>query len=72
MFNFIGNKEWGRRYPWDNEIFNLEGFKDKEVIVLRSILFFHAEEKTKLSRIKLHFTDYAINKMIHDKFIEVK
>ena len=44
---------------------------DKNVIVLRSILFFHSEQKTTLEIIRGYFTDYAISKLVNDNFIKI-
>lgn len=66
--NFIGEKEWKFNLP--DCIIPLEYHGDTDIIVLRSILFFYAGEKTKLSRIKLHFTEVAIQKLFNDKFIK--
>jgi hypothetical protein len=74
MYCFIGHKNWSRRIPFpsDEEMSDLEGTEnDKDVTVLRPTLFFCASQKTKLSRIKAHFTDYAIMKLVYDKFIEI-
>lgn len=74
MHNFIGHPEW-QQYPIDDiteflvivELLN----EDIKVLVLRPILFFHAEERTTMARIKANFTDEAISKLIHDKFIKI-
>lgn len=72
MFNFIGPPEWVN-FPIDNIINEilLEDINSKEVLVLRPILFFHAEQITTMARIKANFTDNAIQKLIHDKFIKI-
>ena len=68
--SFVGHDNWSRRFPSEN-MGSTFSFMDKDVTVLRPILFFHAEEKTKLSRIRANFTEHAINKLVHDKFIEI-
>jgi len=68
MYNFISHENWQRPYPTFDELLINE---DKEVTVLRNILFFYAEQKTKISNIRENFTEHAINKLIHDKFIKI-
>lgn len=70
MYAFIGHKSWKDQIP---DIFKEENEDDNiNVIVHRHINFFHSGEITTLGRIKLHFTDFAISKLIHDHFIEIK
>lgn len=69
--NFVGKDSWKDRFPFPFPSDINELWKDNEVIVLRSILFFHAEEKTTISRIKLHFTEWAIKKLEHDGYIKI-
>ena len=74
MYKFIGHDNWSRRLPFPtaDEMSDLvDTENDKDVTVLRATLFFCASQKTKLSRIKAHFTDYAIMKLVYDKFIEI-
>jgi len=72
MNNFIGHENWSKRFPDDSDIIDFgASLNDKEVIVLRPILFFHAEQKTTLSKICAYFTQHAIGKLINDKFIEI-
>lgn len=73
MLNFIGHKNWEKALPIDDEILKLfRGYQDSsKVLVLRSILFFHAEQTTTMARIKANFTDEAISKLIHDNFIKI-
>ena len=74
MYNFIGHDNWSRRLPFPSDIEMVDlatSLNDKDVTVLRATLFFCASQKTKLSRIRAHFTDYAITKLVHDKFIEI-
>ena len=74
MYRFIGHDNWSRRFPTDfsNDLMtgNLYN-KMINVTVLRASLFFHSGEKTTLDRIKANFTDEAIAKLVHDKFIEI-
>jgi hypothetical protein len=71
--NLIGHDSWKTIFNPDSDIIDFRGFiNDKEVIVLRAILFFHAEEKTTLSRIRAHFTDHAISKLVYDNFIKIE
>ncbi len=65
MFKFIGHQEW-KQYIEDSIFEN-----NSEVLVLRPILFFHDEQKTTMARIRANFTDEAIKKLIHDKFIKI-
>jgi hypothetical protein len=69
MHNFVGHPEW-KQYPIDDIVAELLT-EDIKVLVLRPILFFHAEEYTTMARIKANFTDEAISKLIHDKFIKI-
>ena len=70
---FIGNDSWKPIFKPDSDIIDYGGFiTDKNVTVLRSILFFYAEEKTTLSNIRAHFTDHAISKLVHDNFIKIE
>lgn len=73
MYNFIGHDIWKHRFPVPPtlEVYNYEADNKLEVTVLRNILFFHAEQETTLERIRANFTDIAIDKMVHDKFIEI-
>ncbi len=66
--NFIGDDNWLKSIDFDNKNF----IEDKNVLVLRPILFFYSGEKTLLSDIKKHFTDIAINKLVHDNYIKIK
>jgi len=72
MFRFIGRDSWSTRFEiptWFKEPKQIE--EDKDVTVLRGILFFYESQKTKLSRIQLHFTPLAIEKFVHDGFIKI-
>ncbi len=68
MFNFIGHRAWKK--PILDIDFKMY-LEDKDVTVLKPILFFHAEQKTNLNTIKKYFTDEAIFKLTHDKFIKI-
>lgn len=70
MYTFIGRDTWKDKLP-DLSNANWDKNTDNDVFILRPILFFCENERTKLSRIKLHFTDLAISKLVHDKFIEI-
>jgi hypothetical protein len=67
MHNFVGPKEWGRSLDIDFRHYTV----NKNVTVLRPILFFHREQKTNLDTIKKYFTDDAILKLTHDKYIMI-
>ena len=72
MLMFIGHDNWSRRFPSENDIVDFGvSLNDKKVTVLRPILFFHGEQKTTLSKISAYFTQHAIAKLVHDKFIEI-
>lgn len=72
MYTFIGHENWTHIFPSDSDIVDLGvSLNDKKVTVLRPILFFHAEQKTTLSKISAYFTQHAIAKLVHDKFIEI-
>lgn len=66
--NFIGKDNWRNPFPIDSKI-ELP-VEDKDVRLPRGAMFFYAGEVTKFSRVKAHFTDFAIEKLIHDGFIE--
>jgi len=63
---FIGPDIWKHVFNPNNNI-----DENKNVIILRGILFFHAEEKTTLAKIREYFTDHAISKLSHDNFIKI-
>jgi hypothetical protein len=65
MHSFVGHPEWKRSLDIDFRCYTV----NKNVTVLRPILFFHSEQKTDLDTIKKYFTDEAILKLTHDKFI---
>ncbi len=65
---FIGRESWRDQYT---NFPHLSFIDDKDVTVNRSMLFFASGEKTKLSRIQAHFTEFAIQKLIHDEFIKI-
>lgn len=67
MHNFVGIKEWENSLDFDFRRY----IENKDVTVLRPILFFHTEQKTDLDTIKKYFTDEAILKLTHDKFIKI-
>ncbi len=67
MHNFVGQPEW--KCSLDIEFRRY--IENKDVTVLRPILFFHSEQKTDLNTIKKYFTDEAILKLTHDKFIKI-
>lgn len=67
MYNFVGPKEWGRSLDIDFRSY----IENKDVTALRPILFFHSEQKTDLNSVKKYFTDEAILKLTHDKFIKI-
>ncbi len=72
MYNFIGHDSWRNKFPQfdhNNEIFEQEN--TRKVTVLRATLFFCSSQVTTLGRIRAHFTDLAIAKLVHDKFIEI-
>lgn len=71
MYRFIGHEEW--RLPVDiTDPSFLKYIKSsKKVTVLRNIYFFYAGEITTLGRITAHYTDFAIDKLVNDKFIEI-
>ena len=66
---FIGSDVWKFDFPNSTKLILL---KDEEVLVLRSLLFFYKGEKTTLSKIKEHFTDHAIEKLIYYEFLKIK
>lgn len=45
---------------------------ESNVLVLRAILFFHAEEKTTLKEIRKFFTETAITTFEHDGYIKIE
>ena len=65
--NFFGIQDW--KQPISENNFDYDN--NENVIILRSILFFHSEQKVKLYDIQKYFTGEAINKLINDKFIEI-
>jgi hypothetical protein len=67
MLNFVGHPEWKHSLDIDFRMY----LENKDVTVLRSILFFYSEQKTDLNTIKKYFTDEAIFKLTHDKFIQI-
>ena len=67
MGNFVGQKEWEHSLDIDFRRF----LENKDVTVLRPILFFHTEQKTDLNTIQKYFTDEAIYRLSHDKFIKI-
>jgi hypothetical protein len=70
MYTFIGPTVWKTNYEGLMD-FKLPEDQEKEVTVLRPILFFYATQKTTMSKIMTYFTPQAITKLIHDKFIEI-
>lgn len=68
---FIGHDNWVNRFPILETETRLPKEMDKDVKVLRNCMFFHAEQTTKLSRIKAHFSEFAMQKLINDKFIKI-
>lgn len=71
MYTFIGPTAWKMIYEESDIQVYLPPDQDMVVTVLRPILFFHAEQKTTLSKIMTYFTSQAIIKLINDKFIEI-
>lgn len=71
MYTFVGPTIWKTIYEELGTEFSLPKDCEKKVTILRPILFFHADEKTSLSKIMNYFTPKAIGKLIHDKFIEI-
>ncbi len=71
MYKFIGRESW--RDTWNSEELtkNLRKATNQNVTVLRGVLFFHAEEKTTLERLRIYFTEEAIGKLAHDEFIKI-
>jgi hypothetical protein len=69
---FIGHESWKKQYPNGTDLDYKTFLEDKEVLVLRPILFFYKDQKTTLSQIRVNFTDHAIAKLVSDKFIEIK
>lgn len=69
--NFIGHDNWKFPFPTDSDVTLLK-VDDIEVLVLRTLLFFYKGEKTTINELRIHFTDHAIDKLIHDKFIKIK
>lgn len=67
MHSFVGHPEWRHSLDFDFRRY----IENKDVTVLRPILFFHSEQKTDLDTIKKYFTDEAILKLTHDKFIKI-
>jgi hypothetical protein len=70
MYTFVGPTNWKTLMEVDIQVL-LPKDDEKNVTVLRPILFFHAEQKTTLSKIITYFTPHAISKLEHDKFIEI-
>lgn len=70
MYRFVGPTAWKMIYE---ELPPVKLPEDQEMVVtvLRPILFFHAEQKTTLSKIMTYFTPQAIVKLIHDNFIQI-
>ena len=64
--NFFGIQDWREPVKKIDLTFN------ENVTILRSILFFHSEQKVKLCDIQKYFTTEAINKLVNDKFIKIK
>jgi len=71
MYKFIGPTIWKTLSEESDIQVYLPKDYEKNVTVLRPILFFHAEQKTTLSKIMTYFTPRAIGKLVHDKFIEI-
>ena len=69
MYTFIGHSNWKLNLPEIHDMYFTND--DTEVIVLRGILFFYADQKTTLGKIRENFTDTAITKLVHDKFIKI-
>lgn len=70
MFKFVGHESWRMKLP-DDYFDDIYTSDDTEVLVLRSILFFYADQKTTLGKIRENFTNHAITKLEHDKFIQI-
>jgi hypothetical protein len=66
---FIETEKWFHGFSGSSQ--TDENKHDKDVKVLRNCMFFHADQTTKLSRIEAHFSEFAIQKLINDKFIEI-
>lgn len=74
MYNFIGHDNWKDKFNIDETILNVDVYEQDnklELTVLRNINFLYAEQKTTLERIRAHFTNLAIDKMVNDKFIKI-
>ncbi len=71
MYAFIGHENWRRPFPPEFSDIEINKLDEIKVSVIRSLLFFYAGETTTLEKIRAHFTDFAIGKLVHDKFIEI-
>ena len=75
MFMFIGHDNWKEKLPSilidPSAVVKYEEDNKKEVTIKRNLQFFYDGERTTLERIRAHYTDFAIGKLVHDKFIEI-
>lgn len=73
MYTFIGRDSWREKLPdfrLPREVIDFGN--DEDVNILRGCMFyFEGQKDVKLSQIKAHFTEFAIQKLIHDGFIEI-
>jgi hypothetical protein len=75
MYKFIGHENWRDKLPFPHlldELVEYNEMSNKEVVVLRGCLFFYETQITTISDVRQHFTDSAIEKLIHDGFLKFK
>ncbi len=74
MYKFIGHENWNKPFP-NILLDKLASFllhDDTKVIILRGCMWFYKNQKTTLGEVRKHFTEQAIEQLIHDKFIETQ
>lgn len=75
MFTFVGHDNWKENLPKilldPSKVVRYEEENKKEVTIKRNLQFFYDGERTTLERIRAHYTNFAIDKLVHDKFIEI-
>jgi hypothetical protein len=71
MYKFIGKENWSHRMP-PPSLLKYDEQSAREVIVTRGCLFFYETQITTMGDVRQHFTDSAIEKLIHDGFLKIK
>lgn len=79
MFKFIGHDNWRKGFPVNfgeeaPTTPSLEEYikqNNQVVTIKRNLQFFYDGEVTTLGRLREHYTNFAIDKLTHDHFIEI-